>query len=271
MSDTKKKEKKKNKVSKTIKLTIVNGIKVLKYDHTDKHHRVMWKCICPYCGKKFVARGSDIMSCHTRSCGCLSPIATTTHKMKDTRIYRIYNTMISRCYNKNRASYEDYGGRGIYVDKPWRNDNMTPQEVFEMGNPGFMNFYNWSMLHGYDETKTLERVDNDGPYAPWNCAWITPAEQQMNKRTNQYINDGKHIMIWAEFCRKYNLSNSFVGSRVNRGWSLDAIVYAAKNPDIGLRQLPKTKPAVYVDKDGFRRMIPKIKDQCIFGHSYKCT
>ncbi len=29
---------------------------------------------------------------------------------------------------------------------------------------------------------TLERKDNNGPYALWNCIWTTPAKQQVNRR-----------------------------------------------------------------------------------------
>jgi len=31
---------------------------------------------------------------------------------------------------------------------------------------------------------SLDRIDNDGPYAPWNCKFSSPTEQVQNRRKN---------------------------------------------------------------------------------------
>ena len=31
--------------------------------------------------------------------------------------------------------------------------------------------------------KTLDRKETDGPYAPWNCLWATPSQQNSNRRS----------------------------------------------------------------------------------------
>lgn len=58
-----------------------------------------------------------------------------THGLSNTKIYRIYLSMINRCYKKYDEFYSDYGGRGISVCQEWLDD--------------FMNFYNWAMANGY--------------------------------------------------------------------------------------------------------------------------
>ncbi len=81
-----------------------------------------------------------------------------------------YDEMKQRCYNPNNKSYNNYGGRGITVCDEWRNS--------------FRNFYQWAMQSGFSIELTIDRTDNDGPYAPDNCKWITQSQQMRNTRAN---------------------------------------------------------------------------------------
>jgi len=78
-----------------------------------------------------------------------------------------YVLMISRCYNEKNTSYLNYGGRGITVCDEWLNNKDA--------------FIKWAKESGFKPELTLDRIDNDGPYAPWNCRWVTPKKQAQNR------------------------------------------------------------------------------------------
>lgn len=92
-------------------------------------------------------------------------------------LYGGYRKMLSRCYNPNHPRYQDYGGRGITVTPEWAEDF-------------------WRFVADVGERplgKSLDRIDNDGPYAPHNVHWATPHEQRMNRRPTLYCRKG-HLL-----------------------------------------------------------------------------
>lgn len=89
-----------------------------------------------------------------------------THQMSDTRIYRIWKGMFTRCYNTKYRLFKDYGGRGILVCDRWHS---------------FENFRD-DMLSTYADGLSIERIDNNKGYSKSNCKWATTKEQNKNKR-----------------------------------------------------------------------------------------
>lgn len=153
----------------------------------DNSRHALWLCRCN-CGKECIVSATNLKTGNSQSCGCLKAEKTSrrrkTHGMSHTGLYNVWNSMISRCENRNQSAYPRYGGRGIRVCNQWH-DFAT--FYADMGDPP----------PGY----TLERIDNNGDYCPDNCVWASRTDQARNKSTNRYITFNgkiKTLMEWSE-------------------------------------------------------------------------
>lgn len=88
-----------------------------------------------------------------------------THGMSRTATWMSWNSMKSRCNNKNASNFRIYGGRGIKICKRWNK---------------FENFY--KDMGERPEGKFLDRIDCNGNYKPSNCRWATAKENGRNRR-----------------------------------------------------------------------------------------
>lgn len=170
---------------------------VLYRTENDRNGATMWMCKCD-CGTVSAIRGSTLKS--GKSTGChaclwnrqLHPAAHTDGSRryvnyKETRIFRRWRYMKSRCYDPKNKSYKHYGGRGIAMCDEWKNsfqayfDYVSKLEHF--GEPGY----------------TLDRIDNNGNYEPGNVRYSTRSEQEHNKRAKRLINSRSE-----EYSKKLN-------------------------------------------------------------------
>lgn len=150
--------------------------------------RPRWACVCE-CGVHVVVAGTSLRGGQTSSCGCLqrdrTSQASITHGQSKTPLYRVWHGMRARCLDAKHKDYRHYGGRGIKPAPEW--------DAFEA-------FRDWATKAGYAAGLTIDRIDNDGPYEPANCRWVTLKEQARNKRNNRAVvrSDGRVFQTVAE-------------------------------------------------------------------------
>lgn len=133
-------------------------------------------------------------------------MAKTTHGLSKTRIYGIWKSMKKRCHNPNSYDFNNYGAKGVVVCDEWRSD--------------FMNFYNWSMVNGYQEDLSIDRINGLGNYEPCNCRWVTMKVQQNNKtnmpKKKTAIINGVELTL-EECAEKYNINYYTIRTRYSIG------------------------------------------------------
>ena len=132
-----------------------------------------------------------------------------THGDSQKRLYGIWRSMRTRCSCLSDTSYGDYGARGIVVCPEW--------EIYTT-------FRSWAIANGYAENLTIDRIDNDGPYCPTNCRWISSAEQQNKTRRSRYLTIEGEKMTLAEWARdpRCQVGYQTLKTRVLRGWGGEA-------------------------------------------------
>lgn len=124
-----------------------------------------------------------------------------THGGSKTRLYRIWKQMRIRCRCVTNPTYKFYGARGIYICTEWED---------------FIKFREWALANGYADSLSIDRIDNDGPYSPENCQWVTMKEQARNTRNCKRYEHNGVTMTHNEWAEKIGISPSTLTQRIKR-------------------------------------------------------
>lgn len=173
--------------------------------------RSRWRVRCA-CGAERIVRQSRLRSGTTTSCGCAKIEALRSRSVThggtvggNSPEYGTWVNINTRCTNSNIPDYFRYGGRGITVCPEW---SSFEQFLADMGPRP-------SPHH------TIERLDNDGPYAPDNCRWATRTEQARNRRSNRKITYAGETLCLSEWAERTGLRIHTILMRLKRGWSVE--------------------------------------------------
>tara|TARA_R110000868_G_scaffold335325_1_gene596087 strand:+ start:147 stop:587 length:441 start_codon:yes stop_codon:yes gene_type:complete len=121
-----------------------------------------------------------------------------------TPFYRRWCDMRARCTNPNHRAYKWYGARGIVVCDRWQSFDLFSED----------------MLSSYAKGLQLDRLDNNGPYAPDNCKWVTSKQNCRNRRNNRLVDTPLGLMSLAEAAETFSIAASTIQSRLARGYTV---------------------------------------------------
>ena len=196
------------------KLIELTGLKfgrwtVLEFAGQDSMRKTYWMCRCD-CGAVRKVGSRHLRGGNSRSCGCLT-VDTGRQRIKhghhrtgrQTPEYNTWCNMKRRCHDPKNHRYADWGGRGIVVCDKWKNDFAA--FLADMGPK--------------PPNGSLDRIDNDGPYAPENCRWTNAFEQRRNRRVDAIAHKGKSMTV-GEWARELGMWPSTIHRRLDAGWSV---------------------------------------------------
>lgn len=171
---------------------VFNKLVVLELAHKNGG-RAHWLCRCACGGTTVVASNHLQKAKGTASCGCARAAHGYSRPGRVHPLYRVWLSMRERCNNPNCKHYAHYGGRGIRVCPEW---DAFEQFLSDMGER--------------PRGRSLDRINNDGPYSKENCRWATTQEQLWNTSKTRWIEFNGQRKVLSEWARHFGVTPSHV-------------------------------------------------------------
>lgn len=186
-------------------------------------------CLCD-CGETTTIKTPEFGK--TQSCGCVRRLAlgSKKHGLSDTPEYEVWSALRKRCNFDWSQAYENYGGRGIYVEQSWNNLET-----------GFLKFLS-DMGPRPSKDHSIDRIDVNGPYSKENCRWASRKEQCNNRRTNIFVEIDGETKTVSQWCEVYGKSIQMISHRVSKlGMSYEEALKTPKLKNKGKNKLKEGK------------------------------
>lgn len=143
------------------------------------------KFIC-HCWQAFECMLGRVKAWGTKSCWCSKKSYTNK------RIRSIYYSAKKRCNKKSSISYKYYWWKGIkFLFK-----NIAEFESYMLDS------YIDHLKSHWEKNTTLDRIDPEWNYEPWNVRWATVCEQANNTSRNVYATYNGFTLTKSEWLRK---------------------------------------------------------------------
>lgn len=150
--------------------------------------RRAWVCVCT-CGAVSTVSTSHLTGGKSTQCRtCSVSTHGSSRKGPHQRTYFVWRGMRNRCMSPSNKAFSRYGARGITVCERWLNSFDAFLE--DMGSK--------------PRGRSLDRVDNNGPYSKENCRWATTCEQSENTSRTIWITfngERRTLTGWAQYLR----------------------------------------------------------------------
>lgn len=155
-----------------------------------------------------------------------------THGKTDTRLFRLWLDIKSRCNYPKDVAYRNYGARGIKMCDEWEHD--------------FLAFEKWALESGYDEKApkgkcTIDRIDVNKNYSPSNCRWVDAKTQANNRRNNVYLTHNGVTLSASEWAEKLGINVKRILHRKHNGFTDDETLTIPSNESTTLTYNGKTQ------------------------------
>lgn len=211
------------------------------------------------CGNQYAARLSHLFAGAIQSCGCVlqewaselahqygpsvgQPVAaaaSVTHGLTSHELYNTWNQMLRRCEDPRNHRYDRYGGRGIKVCERWYD---VGQFVADIENE----------LGPRPDGMTLDRLNNDGDYAPGNVRWASRSEQRINQAARQRAIDYTDHPPTLEDVQKWPAAVSVARASAALGLSRSHGYALARSGRFPVRTIEATGPRIVDTADLIR-------------------